>query len=264
MKIIVVNLPKGGTGKSTVSFNFSKWLSDKKGKKVLLIDGDYSCNLTYSISNSESKDSVLNIFENKEIQFEKVSENLFFIRGSENLKDRYLDLYSKHNNRLVFYMWLADNLERLSEFDYIVVDTHNNKDLVTLNFLAVADIVLGVSDPSRNGLRAWLELEETIDELTVELVEARTRESYVNAKAYLIANRIEHIGNSSKNFLEIAELQKSYLGMIQKKELLAKSLMEDTSVFEYYERMTEAEKRKQEAFISALNKLFEKIIEIEG
>ena len=48
MKIITININKGGTGKSTFSYNFSKWLSSIKHKKVLLIDGDSSCNLTYS------------------------------------------------------------------------------------------------------------------------------------------------------------------------------------------------------------------------
>lgn len=48
MQIVTININKGGTGKSTFSYNFSKWLSSRKNKKVLLIDGDSSCNLTYS------------------------------------------------------------------------------------------------------------------------------------------------------------------------------------------------------------------------
>lgn len=262
MKIITVNLPKGGTGKSTFSFNFAKWLADEKGKKVLLIDGDYSCNLTFSVTKNKDENSVLDIFLNRDVILEEITENLNFLKGSENLNDKYLDLMGKHNNRLIFYMWLMDNLEFL-EYDYILIDTHNNKELVTLNFLAVADIVIGVSDPSRNGLRAWFELEDTVDELKAELVEARSRESYVNAKCYLVGNRVNHVGNTGKNFLELIQEQDNYLGMIQTKELLAKSLFEDTSVFEAFNVMSPKDQKKHQAFMDSLVKLFEKIIEIE-
>lgn len=264
MKIITVNIGKGGTGKSTVSFNLAKWLSDQKKKKTLLIDGDYSCNLSYSLQTGKESSSVIDIFLDQSFNPEAISSNLDFLKGSENLKDKFLDLQSKHNNCLIFFMWLMDHISVMEKYEYVIIDTHNNKDLVTLNFLAVADIILGVSDPSRNGLRAWLELEDTVEELKNDLVEARTRESYVNAEAYLIANRVDHIGNSSKVFLETAKIQPNYLGMIQKKEILAKSLMEDISVFEYYDKMNASEQQKQKAFIESLNELFEQIINLGG
>lgn len=262
MKIITVNVNKGGTGKSTISYTLAKWLTIVKNKKVLLIDGDRSCNLSYSFSNTGTS-SILDIFNKIEpVEFYNVGENLDFIKGSEHLEDNELDLKSKQNNCMLLFMWIADNMERLQEYDYMLIDTHNDTSLVTSNFLAVADIVLGVSEPSRNGFRAWLELEETLDHLKSELVDVVSRQTYVTATPYLIANKVDHIGTSSKQFLEMVELQRNYLGMIQKKELLAKTLLEDKSIFEMQRNMSDNEKEKHVKFFSNIDDIFEKVIKI--
>ncbi|WP_370569679.1 ParA family protein [Sporosarcina sp. BP05] len=214
MKIITVNVNKGGTGKSTVSYTLAKWLTIVQNKKVLLIDGDRSCNLSYSFSNVGTS-SILDIFNGKEpVEIYNVGENLDFIKGSEQLEDNELDLKSKQNNCMLLFMWIADNFQKVQEYDYVIIDTHNDTSLVTSNFLAVADIVLGVSEPSRNGFRAWLELEETLNYLKSQLVDVVSRKTYVTATPYLIANKVDHIGSSSKQFLEMVELQRNYLGMI--------------------------------------------------
>lgn len=262
MKIITVNVNKGGTGKSTISYTLAKWLTQVKGKKVLLIDGDRSCNLSYSFSGIGTS-SILDIFNKKDpIEIYNVGENLDFIKGSKQLEDDELDLKSRQNNCMLLFMWIADNMERLKDYDYMIIDTHNDTSLVTKNFLAVADIVLGVSEPSRNGFRAWLELEETVDNLSLELIDVISRQTYVTATPYLIANKVDHIGSSSKQFLEMVELQPNYLGMIQKKELLAKSLLEDKSIFEMQEGMNSNERTKHEGFYANVDTIFEKIINI--
>lgn len=262
MKIITVNVNKGGTGKSTISYTLAKWLTIVKGKKVLLLDGDRSCNLSYSFSGLGTS-SILDIFNKQEsVEIYNVGENLDFIKGSERLEDNELDLKSRQNNCMLLFMWIADNMERLKDYDYMIIDTHNDTSLVTNNFLAVADIVLGVSEPSRNGFRAWLELEETVDNLKSELVDVISRQTYVTATPYLIANKVDHIGSSSKQFLEMVELQPNYIGMIQKKELLAKTLLEDKSIFEMQEDMNASEKMKHENFFANIDDIFEKVIHI--
>lgn len=259
MKIITININKGGTGKTTVSYNLAKYLAEMKKKKVLLIDGDRSCNLSYSFDNLGST-TIADVFNDKEITLNSVDDNLDFIKGSETLEDDTLDLQSRYNNSMLFFLWIADNYEKLEKYDYMVIDTHNDKSIVTTNFLAVSDIVLGVSEPSRNGLRAWHELENTIDELKKGLVDLRTRESYVKARPYLIANRVSHIGNTSKDFLEAVEDIDKYLGMVQKKELLAKSLLEDQSIFEQREKMSKRENERHQAFYENVEYVFEEII----
>lgn len=221
-----ININKGGTGKSTFSYNFSKWLSSIKHKKVLLIDGDSSCSLTYSFKELGTS-SIHDVFKGGAFKIYPVDKKLDFIKGSEFLTDEDLELRKKQNNCLILFMWFADNIDVLSKYDYVVIDTHNDASLVTSNFIAVADAVIGVSEPSRNGYRAWLELQETISRLKSEVVDIMTRRSYIQAAPYLIGNKIEHIGSSSREFLDIIADDSGLLGVIPKKELLAKSLLSD-------------------------------------
>lgn len=260
MKIITVNINKGGTGKSTFSYNFSKWLSRIKNKKVLLIDGDSSCNLSYSF-NKDSQRSIFDIFNNGQFEITEIDENLDFINGSALLTDDSLDLRKRQNNCLIMFMWIADNIEVLSKYDYIIIDTHNDSSLITSNFIAVADLVIGISEPSRNGYRAWLELKNTINKLKSEIVDIVTRKSYIQAEPYLVGNKIEHIGNTSKEFLEIILEDSRFIGYLPKKELLAKSLLLDKDIFEQRKDMTATEKNRHKKFFSNVDELFNGILE---
>lgn len=260
MKIITVNINKGGTGKSTFSYNFSKWLSLKKNKKVLLIDGDSSCNLTYSFRHLKEK-SIFDIFQTGEVDINHIEENLDFIKGSELLNDDILELRKRQNNCLILFMWISDNLKIISNYDYIIIDTHNDSSLVTSNFISIADSVIGVAEPSRNGFRAWFELQQNIDHLKSEIVDVLTRKSYVQAEPYLIANKIEHIGNTSKEFLNAVSKENRFLGSIPKKELMAKSLLLDKSIFEQQENMKPSEVKKHQKFFDNIDKLFNKVLD---
>ncbi len=255
MDIITVHINKGGTGKSTISYNLANWIAEKKNKKVLLIDGDHSCNLSYSFPNV-GEETIINIFEGKPAEIYPVAKNLDFIKGSQNLKDDYLKLKDKQNNCMLMFMWIADNMATLEQYDYIIIDTHNEPSLVTNNFLAVSDMVLGVSEPSRNGYRAWLELKSTIEQLKTILVDIRTRESYVTTKPYLIGNRVEHNTTSSKEFLETIESEPDFLGMVQKKELLAQSLLKNENIFAYDEKII----KSHELFYNNVEAVFNKIL----
>lgn len=260
MKIITVNINKGGTGKSTFSYNFSRWLSRLKDKKILLIDGDSSCNLSYSFNQNSDK-SIFDIFKNGEFEILNIDENLDFINGSNQLTDDFLDLRKRQNNCLIMFMWIADNIEVLSNYDYIVIDTHNDSSLVTSNFIAVADMVLGISEPSRNGYRAWLELQGTVDNLKKEIVDIMTRKSYIQAEPYLIGNKIEHIGKTSKEFLETITQDDRFLGYLPKKEVLAKSLLLDQDIFEQQEDMSSSERARNRLFYKNIEQVFERILE---
>lgn len=101
-----------------------------------------------------------------------------------------------------------------------------------------------------------------LDNLKEEIVDPLSLKTYVIATPYLIANKVDHIGNSSKQFLEMVELQPNYLGMVQKKELLAKTLLEDRSIFEMQDTMNNNERARHEGFYNTINVLFEKIISI--
>lgn len=234
MKIITVTINKGGTGKSTISFNLADYLTVVRHKKVLLLDGDTSTNLSFSFKNL-NETSMYDLFTGSTVKINQINDNLDFIKGSELLNDDDLDLKSKQNNCLQLFMWFANHPEIEQTYDYVIIDTHNDKSLVTSNFIAVADTVLGVAEPSRNGLRAWFELTDTVKYLKDNVVEPLTKKSYIECQEYIIANKVEFFGNnlphSSKEFLGVVEDDKRYLGMIAKKELLASSLLNNQGIF---------------------------------
>lgn len=262
MKVITAHINKGGTGKSTVSFNLARWLADVEKKKVLLVDGDRSRNLSFSFLDTIDENSIYNVFTGGDVRFTRISEQLDFLKGSDLLEDNALDLLSKQNNSMLFYMWIADNYERFEKYDYMIIDTHNDNSLVTYNFLAVADVVLGVSEPSRNGFRAWHELVRTVDKLKKDVIDPVSRKSYINCEPYLIANKVKHIGSSSRQFLEVAEKEDRYLGMIQEKELMRKSLLSNQSIFKMTEGMSDSEYKRHENFYRGIEDLFKRIVEL--
>ncbi|HFU4370203.1 TPA: MinD/ParA family protein, partial [Streptococcus suis] len=199
---------------------------------------------------------------NGEFEILNIDNNLDFINGSSRLTDDALDLRKRQNNCLIMFMWIADNIENLTNYDYIVIDTHNDSSLVTSNFIASADLVLGISEPSRNGYRAWLELQNTIANLKNEVVDVMTRKSYIQAEPYLIGNKIEHMGNTSKEFLETIVEDEHFLGYLPKKELLAKSLLLDKDIFEQQENMSTSEKTRNQQFFNNIEDLFNKILNV--
>lgn len=261
MKIIVDTINKGGTGKSTISFNLSDFLTVEKNKKVLLMDGDSSCNLSFSFKNLNNS-TMYDLFSTGNVEINHITDNLDFIKGSELLTDDELDLKSKQNNCLQLFMWFANNPDIEKTYDYVVIDTHNDKSLVTSNFIAVADIVLGISEPSRNGYRAWLELRDMITYLKSEVIEPISRKSYIDCNEYLIANNVKFFGNnlpnSAKQFFYTVETDDKYLGMIPKKELLEASLANGEGIFTLKKKYPTLAV-KHEKFYSNVQNLFEKI-----
>lgn len=142
----------------------------------------------------------------------------------------------------------------------------NDESLVTANFIAVSDIVLGVTDASTNGFRAWLALKKFVDYIKSEAVEVITKKSYVKADAYLIGNKIEYYGNNvtdtCKQFLDVVQEDEAYLGSIQKKELVAKSLVINQSVFEQREQMTAKQKQDHQKFYDNIEYVYENILTV--
>lgn len=261
MRIITIHIKKGGVGKTSFCFNFSKHLAKKS--RILLIDGDSSCNLTMSLSpDPEQKKSVFDVFNDGTFEIEKVGKNLDLIKGSPQLTDDSLNIRQRENFRLLLFMWIADNNELLNKnYDYIIIDTHNDDSIVTSNFLAVADMVLGISEPSRNGYRAWIELQDTIDYLKKNVVEPISRRSYIIAEPYLIGNNVSHVGNTAREFTDLISQDERFIGIVPQKELIRRSLVLDKSINEQREEMSPRELEKQKPFFDHMDELFQSIID---
>ncbi len=85
MNTIAIINQKGGVGKTTLTFNLSKGLATKY--RVLAIDNDPQGNLTSAFLNDPEKlkADILDIYQNKEIQPEKIEKNLHLLGSTIHL-----------------------------------------------------------------------------------------------------------------------------------------------------------------------------------
>lgn len=274
MHIITIGMNKGGTGKTTITFNFVYKLS-RMGKRVLLIDGDHSTNLTFTmqvIANTiYNEESILDIFTKKRKELfqqdlsmiYEINENISFIPGNPNLTEKYLKMNENVQKGKLMSRWIATNYEILNEnFDYIIIDTHNDESLITQDFYVASDIIIAVANPAGNSVRAYFQLKNLIKNMEEEYYNTETGEPLVEAKIYLLGNNVNHIGSTSRTFNEEIQHIDDLIGVIPKKELLDSSLNINEDIFTQYDKMSNAEKHRNQAFYDNINQTFEKIINL--
>lgn len=143
-KIINFCNQKGGCGKTTLSFNFSKMLA-KRGERVLVIDNDTQGNLSYSLLKNlyPPKDSSTLIHLGREVEPIEVEENLFCVGSDENLAD-----IDKKTAIEVFFN-LRDGIRKLVNkygFTYVIIDSPPSLGTVFISgLIASNNIVIPVS-----------------------------------------------------------------------------------------------------------------------
>lgn len=164
MKIITFATLKGGTGKTINAFNIGSILSETK--KVLLIDVDAQCNLTSDVGIDASNTgmlSVKDIFDNLPKEQPKAEEiiikspinelpNLDLIPSSILLFKTERSLAAKNNREHVLEYFVKNNINYLSRYDYILIDTNPSMSMININAFFLADSIILTSDVSANGI----------------------------------------------------------------------------------------------------------------
>lgn len=258
MKIISFVAIKGGVGKTTLCFNYGEWLASK-GKNVLMIDSDHQCSLTQTYDIYTDSGTVSEIFKpNSKPEIIKIKENLSLI-PSDMLLDRLNDeLQTKPNKELMAYMWIADNYDELSKYDYIIIDCHPDFSTVTQNMIAISDILYSPIEPSEYGFRAKQNLTMRLDHMRKEVIDVMSRKSFVTADLNYIGNRVKHNTSSSREFIEIMEKDKDTIALIPERELFNKSTLNHKSIFDNdTSKLTNSEIE----LVNKMNNLFEQITE---
>lgn len=239
MKILTVNINKGGTGKTTLAFNYAEWLSRKN--KVLLMDFDDSCNLTgrYDIVPAE-ENTIISLFDKEYVKALKIKENLDLIcsfHGVSLLKERQ---NGRRRREYTLGKWIAKNYKELSsKYDYVIIDTENDEAILTINAIIVSDVVLGIAEPSKDSVEGLIKLKYFVNDLNNDF-EATT-------KLFFIGNRINFSENSSKEFIEALAKKDEYLGYIPRRTIIG----DDVAVF----NNNKADKK----LLEELENFFEKI-----
>ena len=141
MKIITIWNLKGGTGKTTTTFNLAANLA--KDNKMLLLDLDMQANLTsfFDIDTKKYKtnkpdisallvDDSINV--SKSIYHSRI-DNIDYIKGSNDVMRLHLEDISVLGSRLS---------EISQEYDICIIDCHPDASILSENALAIADLVL--------------------------------------------------------------------------------------------------------------------------
>jgi chromosome partitioning protein len=168
MKKIAFFNAKGGTGKTTICFNYGFYLANKNNKKVLFMDFDPQANLVYSFgkgnlsSSGHNLDSmIINYLKGNKINLNdyiiKISDNISLIPSSNNISlvDDYLTdflieksvddatKYKSLERNLLIKNMLLDILKPW-EFDYLLIDCAPSFSVLSTSALIYAENILVV------------------------------------------------------------------------------------------------------------------------
>jgi chromosome partitioning protein len=232
MKIATFSAIKGGVGKTTLSYNFGQWLKHQ-GKKVLFIDLDHQCNLTQTFDIYEHTGTVADIFNPKsEVKIIKIDDSLSIIPGYMRLDEVEKSIATQSNKDMLLYMWLEDHYQGLGldQFDFILIDTHPDFSTITKNAIAISHSVFSPITPSEHGFSSRDILIERFNEFKNEMVDFKTRESYITAKLYFIANMVKHNTKSSREFREVLNHIDDVIIVVPNKELFNNTTLEKKSI----------------------------------
>lgn len=155
MKIITFGNFKGGTGKSSLAGLQALKLSQKH--KVLLIDLDYQCNLTKLVEANyelpQSNKSIFNILKRESItdNIINITDNLDLLPATTSHKKPSID-------------WLDKALSQVS-YDYIIIDTRPDIDVLVQSALIISDRVCIVLEPSLISLDGAITYQNKLTEL---------------------------------------------------------------------------------------------------
>lgn len=138
-KIIVGTNQKGGVGKTTTTATLTAGLQ-KKGFKVLVIDLDSQCNLSYVMKADMKKPSIKDVFRD-DIEIEEAIQSGEL--GDIIPSNKGIDSAMTELDAIEQVYKLKNVTETLKgKYDYIIIDTPPALSALTVNALVCADYVV--------------------------------------------------------------------------------------------------------------------------
>ena len=161
---------KGGTGKTTISWNIASILA-KRGKKLLIIDidpqGNMSNNFNFDIfdQGNATIGDLLTRFDENTYEPKYKLEQLINVAPNPKMPeidvvvskcDDYFantDLITRGTAHNAFAKAMERNKNVLENYDYVIIDVGANLSALAFSVLVYTDRVIMVTDPSVNGVK---------------------------------------------------------------------------------------------------------------
>ena len=142
-KIIAVTNQKGGVGKTTTSINVAYFLA-KAGKKTLLVDFDPQGNATSGLGiDKQSLGATMSEVVMRQIDLANIVlpteyKNLSIAPATPHLANTEVELAQAEGR----FIRLREALRKVTEHDYIIIDSPPSLSLLTVNGMVAANYVL--------------------------------------------------------------------------------------------------------------------------
>lgn len=160
-KIVCVTNQKGGVGKTTTAIQLGRGLMFVNNHKVLFVDMDSQCNMSYVLGADDQKNNIMTVLSGgcrAENAIQHIGE-IDIIPSSQDISamQKYIT-----GNRKEYV--LREALAPIkNKYDYIVIDSPPALGLITINILTAADVVIIPAAADILSLQGIGQLYNTID-----------------------------------------------------------------------------------------------------
>jgi chromosome partitioning protein len=158
MRTIAVANMKGGVGKTTTAVHLSAGLA-RKGRRVLLVDADPQGNVGHVLNVQSAltiRDLMLDAASTTDVMVRDVRPNLNLILSAPSAFALDTQLAGVMQRETV----LTRRLAKLTDFDYVILDTSPSMSLLAYNALLAANeivVPVGMDNLALTGMRQTLE-----------------------------------------------------------------------------------------------------------